>query len=66
MLRLSDIVSHSGLAIYAEVALVLFLLVFVGVVISVVRPGSKAQLDAASRIPFNDEPAAAPSEEKRS
>jgi cbb3-type cytochrome oxidase subunit 3 len=66
MLRLSDIVSHSGLSFYAEVALVLFLLVFLGVVISVMRPGSKPQMDAASRIPFNDEPAAEPSEEQRS
>jgi len=66
MLRLADIVGHSGLAFYAEVALVLFLLVFVSVVVSVLRPGAKQRLDAASLIPFDDEPAAAPGEEKRS
>ena len=54
MLRLSDIVSHSGLAIYAEVALVLFLLAFLGAVYSVMRPGAKREMDAAGRLPFED------------
>jgi hypothetical protein len=33
--KLSDVMSHANLAVYAEVALVLFMLVFVGVVLEV-------------------------------
>jgi cbb3-type cytochrome oxidase subunit 3 len=37
-MKLSDIVSAAGLASYAEIALVLFLLAFLGVVVSLFLP----------------------------
>lgn len=65
-MKLSDIVSHAGLAGYAEVALVLFVLAFLGIVVSVFRPSRSREMDAASRLPFDDEPAELPKEEPRS
>jgi len=62
-MRLSDIMSHSGLSGYAEVALVLFLIAFVAIVIRIFRPGAAPAMDEASRLPFDDESAAAPPDE---
>jgi cbb3-type cytochrome oxidase subunit 3 len=53
-MRLSDIMSQSGFAIYAEIALVLFLAVFVAVVVRIFWPARKAELDRASRLPLDD------------
>jgi cbb3-type cytochrome oxidase subunit 3 len=58
-MRLSDIVSHAGLAGYAEAALILFFLVFVAVVVRVAtRPRREMDLDA--RLPLEDGPAGRP------
>ena len=54
-MRLSEIMSHAGLAGYAEVALVIFLVVFVAVAFRVLSPSRKAGYDAASRMPLDDE-----------
>ena len=59
-MKLSEIMSHAGLARYAEIALILFLLAFVAVVIAIFRPGSKRAMDEASRLPFDDESALKP------
>jgi cbb3-type cytochrome oxidase subunit 3 len=64
--KLSDIMSHAGLAGYAEVALVLFMLAFLGIVITVFRPSRKREMDAASRLPFDDDPTGQPEEDTRS
>jgi cbb3-type cytochrome oxidase subunit 3 len=64
--KLSDVVSNAGLAGYAEVALILFLIAFVGIVIAVFRPSRKAHMDAASRLPFDDDPNGKPEEDTRS
>jgi len=53
-MRLSDIMSQAGLAGYAEIALILFILVFVAVVIRIFRPGRKGEMDAAARLPLDD------------
>ena len=55
-MSLSDIMSNAGLAFYAEVALVLFLLVFIVVVARLLLPSRRRELDEASRLPFDDEP----------
>jgi len=65
-MKLSDVMSHAGLAGYAEVAMILFILVFIGIAIAALRPGDKQAMDAASRLPFNDESDAQPEEDTRS
>jgi cbb3-type cytochrome oxidase subunit 3 len=65
-MKLSDIMGNAGLAVYAEVALVLFLLVFLTLVIAVFRPSQKKRMDAASRLPFDDDPNGQPEEDTRS
>jgi hypothetical protein len=54
-MRLSDVVSHSGLAGYAVVALVLFMIAFLAVVIGVLLR-SRREIDHVARLPFDDEP----------
>jgi cbb3-type cytochrome oxidase subunit 3 len=65
-MHLSDIMSHAGLALYAEVALILFLLAFLTIVIATFRPSNRREMDAASRLPFDDDPNGQPEEETRS
>ena len=65
-MHLTDVMSHAGLAGYAEVAMVLFLLAFLVIVIATFRPSNKKEMDAASRLPFEDDPAAQRGEDFRS
>lgn len=65
-MKLSDVMSHAGLAGYAEAALVLFMLAFLGIVIAIFRPSQKERMDAASRLPLDDDPAGQPEEDARS
>lgn len=51
-MRLSDVMSNAGLAGYAVVALVLFLVVFVAIVVRVFL--SKDEFAHASRMPLDD------------
>lgn len=53
-MRLSEIMSHAGLAGYAEVALVIFFLVFVVVAIRVLSPRRRRDYAAAARMPLDD------------
>ena len=53
-MKLSDIMSGAGLSFYADVALVLFFAVFVGVVIRTWAPSRRAELQEASMLPRND------------
>jgi cbb3-type cytochrome oxidase subunit 3 len=52
-MRLSDIMSHAGLAIYAEVALVIFLAVFVAIVIRLFR-SKRSEMERRARMPLED------------
>ena len=54
-MRLSEIMSHAGLAGYAVAALVIFVLVFVAVAIRVLSPSRKQEYDEAARMPLDDE-----------
>ena len=54
MKSLTDVVSGAGLAGYAEVALLIFFLVFVAVGLRVLLSSKTAFTDAA-RLPLNDE-----------
>jgi len=53
-MSLTDLMSHSGLAIYAEVAMVLFLVAFLVIAARIFAPGRRAEMDAASRLPLDD------------
>jgi cbb3-type cytochrome oxidase subunit 3 len=53
-MRLSDVMSHAGLAGYAVVALVLFLVAFIAVVVRVARRSASAEFERASRMPLDD------------
>ncbi|HEY3215967.1 MAG TPA: cbb3-type cytochrome c oxidase subunit 3 [Candidatus Eisenbacteria bacterium] len=54
-MRLSDVMSHSGLTIYAEIALILFFLVFIAVVARTFLPSRHDELRRASRLPLDDD-----------
>ena len=53
-MRLTDIMSGSGLAIYAEVALILFFVAFLIIAAWIFLPSRKRELDRASRIPLDE------------
>ena len=54
-MSLSELMSHAGLAFYAEVGLVIFLAVFVIIAVRTLRPGRRREFDAMSRLPFDDD-----------
>jgi cbb3-type cytochrome oxidase subunit 3 len=64
-MRLSDIMANAGLAGYAEIALILFILAFIAIVIRIFRPGRKSEMDAAARMPLDDEHPVTPRTEGR-
>ena len=53
-MKLSDIMSAAGLSIYADIALVIFLVVFLAITIRTFAPSRGRELDEASRLPFDD------------
>jgi cbb3-type cytochrome oxidase subunit 3 len=54
MKSISDVVGAAGLHAYAEIALVIFLAVFVAVVLRVLAARG-AELDRAARLPLDDD-----------
>ena len=58
MKSLTDVVSASGLSIYAEIALVIFLVAFLGVVISLFLPSRQRTYEHLRHLPIepNDVP----------
>lgn len=54
-MKLSDIMSHAQLSFYTQVALVIFLTVFIAIAIRTFLPSRRAELDAASRLPLEDD-----------
>ena len=55
-MSLSDIMGHAGLSVYAQISLVLFLIVFVAIVARTFAPSRRRELDEASRLPLDDTP----------
>ena len=53
-MSLTDLMSHAGLAFYAEVAEVVFFVVFLGIAWWVFRPANRARFNAESRMPLDD------------
>ena len=64
-MKLSDIMGHAGLSAYAEVALLLFLGVFVAVTVRTFLPSRRQELDAHARLPFDEPAPAAPTHAER-
>ncbi|MFY7922989.1 MAG: cbb3-type cytochrome oxidase subunit 3 [Gemmatimonas sp.] len=54
-MKLSDIMSYAQLSFYTEVALVLFLGVFIAITIRTFLPSRRGELEAASRLPLEDD-----------
>lgn len=54
-MKLSDIVSYAQLSSYAEVALVIFLGVFIAITIRTFMPSRRREMEAASRMPLEDD-----------
>jgi cbb3-type cytochrome oxidase subunit 3 len=61
-MKLSDIVAHAGLALYAEVALVLFVLVFLAVMLRTWRPSRREELESLKMLPLETDRPAGPRE----
>jgi cbb3-type cytochrome oxidase subunit 3 len=55
-MKLSDVVGHAGLAFYAEVALVLFGIVFIAVVARLLLTRHAPEWEAMGRLPLDDDP----------
>lgn len=64
-MKLSDIMAAAGLSLYAQIALVLFLIVFVAIAIRTFLPSRSRELDEASRLPLEDGPVLRPSLQER-
>ena len=64
-MKLSDIMAAAGLSFYAQVALVLFLIVFVAIAIRTFLPSRSRELDEAARLPLDDEPVLRPRLQER-
>lgn len=64
-MRMSDIVSYLDLSIYPQVALVLFLGVFAGVVLRIIGKTRARELEACGLLPLEDGADAAPANHTR-
>ena len=53
MKSLTDVVSGAGLSVYAEVALVIFLIAFLGVVVSLFVPSRQRMYERLRRLPID-------------
>lgn len=54
-MKLSDVMSHTGLSRYAEVGLVLFVLAFIAIIWWVFRPSARSRWKADASLPLDDE-----------
>ena len=60
MKSLTDVVSGAGLSVYAEIALVIFLIAFLGVVISLFAPGKRRTYEHLRHLPIDGDRASRP------
>lgn len=54
-MKLSDIIGNAGLSIYAQIALVIFVVVFVAIIVWVFRPGTRERFRRDAMMPLDDE-----------
>jgi hypothetical protein len=57
MKSLTDVVSGAGLSVYAEIALVIFVVAFLGIVISLFAPGKRRMHEHLRRLPIDGDSA---------
>ena len=62
-MSLTDIMSEAHLHVWAEIALVMFVVLFVAVVAYVFSRRNRATFDRASRLPLDDAPTATGAQE---
>ena len=55
MKSLSDVVGGAGLSIYAEIALLLFLFAFLGVVVSLLLPSRQRMYERMRHLPIDSD-----------
>ena len=55
MKSLTDVVSGAGLSVYAEVALVIFLVAFLGVVVSLFVPSRQRMYERLRQLPMDSD-----------
>jgi cbb3-type cytochrome oxidase subunit 3 len=53
-MTLADVMGNSGLAIFAEIAMVLFIAAFLVVMVRLFLPGRRRELEEAARLPLDD------------
>ena len=53
-MSMQDVIGHMDLAVFPQIALVLFGATFAAVVIRLARPGQRESLAEASRLPLED------------
>lgn len=53
-MKLSDIMGHAGLSVWAEIALVIFALAFAAVVVHTFAKKRRATFEEVSRMPLDD------------
>ncbi len=63
MKSLTDVVSGAGLSVYAEIALVIFLIAFLGIVISLFAPGRRHIHEHLRHLPIEGDEEPEPSTE---
>ncbi|MES2176694.1 MAG: cbb3-type cytochrome c oxidase subunit 3 [Gemmatimonadota bacterium] len=61
-MSLTDIMSHSGLSIFAEIGMILFFITFLGIAWWVYRPANRARWSADARLPLDDGLASSPTQ----
>ena len=53
-MSLTDLMSHAGLAIFAEIGMVLFFIAFIGIAWWVLRPANRKRWNADAIMPLDD------------
>jgi len=56
-MSLTDIMEHAGLSIYAQISLVIFLVVFIAITVRTFAPSRRREMEDAARLPLADETA---------
>lgn len=54
-MRLSDIMSHAGLSIYTEIAMLIFFAAFLAILYRTFRPSKSKEIEALGRLPLEDD-----------
>lgn len=64
-MKLSDVMSYAQLSVYTEIALVLFLGVFIAITIRTFLPSRRREHELAARMPLEDDVVLTPRTKER-